>query len=272
MNSDSDKTVSYHETYDPNYFRMIADVERRHFWFQTRNAMVGELVKQTVANMTGDYRVLEVGCGTGALLAILEHVCKGGTVTGMDLYPEALEFARLRTSCALELGDIREVNFKERFDLICMCDVLEHLPDDNIALRRLREMILPGGALILTVPAFPSLWSYFDNVAHHYRRYTLSMLRQKLHDAGFAIEYISCFMCILLPVAYVVRSLRGMCRRMRGDVARNGGNELVRNELKVNPAINWIFGMLFRLDNKLIRNRITLRFGTSIVAMVRRNG
>jgi trans-aconitate methyltransferase len=257
VNLSNDKPAVHHETYDPAYFRMIANVERRHFWFQARNAMIGDLVKQVVINMTPGYSLLEVGCGTGSLLEILERVCKDGTITGMDLYPEALKYARQRTSCRLELGDIRNAAFKNRFNLVCMCDVLEHLPDDEMALGRIHEIVLPGGVLMLTVPAFPSLWSYFDEVAHHHRRYTSCMLKRKLRDAGFATEYTSCFMSILLPVAYVARRLRGL--RLRTADIMSKSNELVSNELKVNPVFNWLLGALLRWEGKLIRNRVTLR-------------
>lgn len=270
MNSSTDTGAVCTQTYDPAYFATIAEVERQHFWFQTRNAMVGDLVKSAVAGMGPGCRVLEVGCGTGGLLCILESVCTGGTVTGMDLYPEALEFARQRTSCRLEFGDIREMVFEERFHVVCMCDVLEHLPDDETVLRRLRDMILPEGMLVLTVPAFPSLWSYFDEVSHHCRRYSSASLRQTLRHAGFTVDYISHYMGVLLPVAYVVRCLRGLWHRRPGNIGQSG-NRLVSHELRVSPVMNGLFGILLRLEHPLIRRRVKLRFGTSLVAIARRN-
>ncbi|HLH74247.1 MAG TPA: class I SAM-dependent methyltransferase, partial [Chloroflexota bacterium] len=83
-------TPSTRTSYDPLYFASLYAIEDRHFWFQGRNRIIGILVKQEVARLTSDYRVLEVGCGTGNVLRILRQVCTHGHVIGMDLFGEGL--------------------------------------------------------------------------------------------------------------------------------------------------------------------------------------
>ena len=92
-------------SYDRRYFDQLYRVEDRHFWFQTRNAIISKLVRQVTNSWQPGYRVLEVGCGTGNVLRYLQAACRGGTVVGMDLFRLGLQRARRRTSCLLVEGD-----------------------------------------------------------------------------------------------------------------------------------------------------------------------
>src|SRR5262249_43810635 len=160
-------------------------------------------VRGLTANLAPGYRVLEVGCGTGTVLQMLERVCATGQVAGMDLFEEGLEFARRRVSCPLICGDLRSPPFATTFDIVGMFDVLEHLEDDRGPLDHLFRLIRPGGRLILTVPAHMSLWSYFDESSCHYRRYDRTALQSKLAATGFEVEFITEFMMTLFPLVWL---------------------------------------------------------------------
>src|SRR5712692_7658765 len=194
-------------SYDPSCFDALAEVEEKHFWFRARTQVISTLVRQVTADLSPGYRVLEVGCGTGNILRALQEVCPAGSVTGMDLHPEGLRYARRRSSCSLLQGDIHQPPFTSAFDVIGAFDVLEHLPDDARVLRDLEAMLKPGGTLLVTVPAHPSLWSYFDEYSHHCRRYTRVGLQQKLEGAGYHIEYMTEYMTAILPILWLSRTL-----------------------------------------------------------------
>ena len=130
-------------SYDRCWFAPIAKVEARHFWFRTRNKVIATVVSQITANLAPGYRVLEVGCGTGNVLRVLEQACPHGMVIGMDMFAEGLYYARQRTSCPLIQGDINKPPFAKQFDLICLFDVLEHLPDDIQAMNIPAQWGLP---------------------------------------------------------------------------------------------------------------------------------
>ena len=67
---------------------------------------------------------------------------------------------------------------RNAYDLIALLDVLEHVPDDLASLRAIHRRLKPGGALLLTVPANPWMWSAHDAAHHHFRRYTKKQLER----------------------------------------------------------------------------------------------
>src|SRR5439155_5457643 len=139
------------------------------------------------------------------VLRILQRACRNGSVIGMDLFAEGLRYARERTHCPLVQGDLRSHCFGAQFDLIGLFDVLEHVPDDTHVLRDLHTMLRPGGALLLTVPAHPCLWSYFDVAAHHCRRYEPAVLERRLIDTGYRVDYLTQYMVSIFPLVWLGR-------------------------------------------------------------------
>jgi len=257
-----------HSSYNPEFFAKLADIESRHFWFRTRNEVITTLLQRVTKEWKGKYRVLEVGCGTGNVLQALEKACPGGIVVGMDLFAEGLMFARKRTACFLVQGDVERPGLAMPFDVVGAFDVVEHLPDDVRILRALRALLRPGGVLLLTVPAYRSLWSYFDEASHHCRRYEPEELRGKLMDAGFEVEFLSPFMASAYPLIWMVRKL-GSLRRRRTNSAQSDV-ALSLEELQIIPGVNELLSFVLRLEAKLLRASKTLPFGSSLIAAARR--
>lgn len=254
------------ESYDPHYFAPLFAAEDKHFWFQVRNRVIAEVVRQITRGLDPGYRVLEVGCGTGNVLRVLEGVCAKGSVTGMDLFPEGLRYAQQRTGCALVVGDMLTPPFNDgRFALIGLFDVLEHLRDDDKVLRYLSKMLADGGSLLLTVPAYPQLWSYFDEAAHHCRRYRPAEIEERLVRAGYRLEYVTPYMASLFPLLWVQR------RMASGSGSRSQENlrEMVARDLTVPPG-NDLLGWWLAREIPLIRRRWRLPFGTSLLAVARK--
>jgi SAM-dependent methyltransferase len=255
-------------SYDPDSFAQLFAVEDRHFWFRARNKAIASQASQVTARMTAGYRVLEAGCGTGNVLRVLELTCTGGMVVGMDLFPEGLQYARQRTSCSLVRGDINALPFARPFDVVCLFDVLEHLHDDVEVLGSLHKMLSRNGVLLLTVPAHPSLWSYFDVASHHCRRYEVEELKSKLAGAGFRVEYITYYMASIFPLVWLGRRLRSLKRRGAApDV--DGAKALASGELRVIPVVNGLLAFLLSLEAPLIARRRHLPIGTSLLVVAR---
>src|SRR5205814_7786871 len=126
--------------------------------------------------------------GNGNVLRYLESACPQGLVIGMDLFREGLQLARARTSCSLVQGDVNRSPFGKSFQLIGIFDVLKHVLDDLGVLADIHTMLAPGGTLLLTVPAHPSLWSSFVEASHHSRLYGREDLRSKLRSRVFELQ------------------------------------------------------------------------------------
>ena len=127
--------------------------------------------------------VLEIGVGQGALGYRLAERYR---YVGLELDERALAVARRRFGQGtLVHGDLDALPAGERFDLIVATEVLEHYEDDVGALRLWRERLVPGGALLLSVPAFPERFGPWDVKAGHFRRYERDGLAAALEAGGF---------------------------------------------------------------------------------------
>jgi len=130
--------------------------------------------------------VLEVGAGIGGTTRFL---CDGGQRRWLCLEPDPVMHAQLAqrigggelpACCADRLGDVRSLGEGERFDAVLYVDVLEHILDDAAELRDAAKLLKPGGRLVVLSPAYQFLYTNFDAVIGHHRRYTVSTLRRVL--------------------------------------------------------------------------------------------
>jgi SAM-dependent methyltransferase len=255
-------------SFDPAYFGLLNAVEDRHFWFRARNRAIGAMVRQLTTKAAPGYRVLEAGCGTGNVLRVLERTCPGGMVVGIDLLSGGLQYARRRTSCSLVHCDINALPFARPFDVICLFDVLEHLDDDVDVLRSLHRLTKRNGVLLLTVPAHPSLWSYFDQASYHRRRYELGELKSKLVGAGYHVEYITYYMASIFPLVWLGRRVRSL-KRANASHGIDGARALASGELRVMPVINDLLAFSLSWEAPLIACRRRLPMGMSLLAVAR---
>ncbi|MGH2870534.1 MAG: class I SAM-dependent methyltransferase, partial [Solirubrobacteraceae bacterium] len=175
---------------------------------------------------------------------------------------DAAELARGRGLGEVVVGRLEELPFRaDRFDLITCLDVIEHTPEDRPALAELLRVCRPGGFMLVTVPAYPSLWSWHDEANHHFRRYTRSSLRAAVEGAGWALCRLSSFNSLLLAPAAVVR----LAQRRRGTTDGHS------NDLEVGPAwLNTALEQALRAEASWLSRGRTLPAGLSLIAVVRK--
>jgi SAM-dependent methyltransferase len=240
-------------------YREQFQLEDTHWWFEGRRAVIWALLRRSG---TGEsLRVLDAGCGTGRNLLEFGGL---GTAQGVDSSPDAIAFCRRRGVQAVSEARLEALPFGEAsFDLILATDVLEHLEDDAAALAELRRVVAPGGRLLATVPAYTWLWSQHDTAHHHFRRYTLRRLRERLRVAGWEPAQWSYFNTALLPPIAAVRLLA------RRRPARAGE----RPDLRLTPpALNRLLEAPMRLEADLIGRGVRLPAGVSIGIVARAGG
>jgi len=212
------------------YDRM-AEIDRDHWWFVGRRKILTALIERWRPKR-GPLHILEVGCGTGSNIAMLQRF---GPVDAIEPDDYARAFAANRTGIQIKGGYLPDVPLEDgRYDLIVLLDVLEHIPDDKGALIALKPKLAPGGRLMLAVPAMPSLWSGHDVAHHHQRRYTVRTLEAVVRAAGFRVLRRTRFNSLLLPAIVGVRLLNRLLGREGGD------------EDRIPPApINRLLGLMF---------------------------
>jgi len=252
--------------YDPRFFDQLATIEDRHFWFRARNRLIFELAKKISSSLEPGYLVLELGCGTGNVLRVLQQACPEGTLVGLELWSDGLRYARHRSTAFVVQGDVRSCPFGKQFELIGMFDVLEHVQEESETLDALLRLLMPGGRLLLTVPAHKFLWSYFDEAAHHCRRYSPKEIHNKLTEAGFAVEYQSQFMTCIFPLVWLSRKIGGRQQKAQSRDAK----ALVSKEFRLVPIINGILTALLNLEARWLARGHSLPIGTSLVVIARR--
>lgn len=241
------------EGYDSSYFEQLIKFEAGNFWFEARNALIGWAFQKY---FPAAREFLEVGCGTGFVLLGLRKAMPTLVLSGSEIFVEGLKFVRGRIPDAtLMQMDITRIPFADEFDVIGAFDVLEHVPDDEEALRQMYLAVKAGGGILVTVPQHPTLWSAFDVYAHHQRRYTRQELAHKVEQAGFQITFVTSFMFLLLPAM--------LASRVRSKEVSDDYN--VFAEFELHPALNRVFSWVMMAEGFLIRLGISLPGGGSLL-------
>ena len=242
---------------EPQVYTRMAEVEEVHWWFVGRRRIVDRILGALV--LPSRPRILEIGCGTGGNLALL---ARHGAVSAIESDAGARDHAARRGVTEPLAGRLPdELPFEgERYDLICLFDVLEHIDDDGAALRALHARLAPGGLVFLTVPAYQWLWSDHDRLHHHQRRYSLRALRWLTEESGFTVRHGSYFNSFLFPVAATMRLLRKFLNLGTGD----------DTAIPAGP-VNAILTGIFAAERHLLP-RFSLPLGLSVLIVAGRRG
>lgn len=159
--------------------------------------------------------ILDVGCGDALFFPELREL---GRVRGIEIDRSLLtddgpDRASVHT---LPLGDPAYAGWA--FDLIVSLDVVEHIEDDAWAVAEMVGMLRPGGWLVMTVPAFMSLWDHHDEINHHHRRYRAAEFASLVRPPARVVETRYLFHS-LFPAKWVVARMN----RGRGEKAEQFG-------------------------------------------------
>ena len=241
---------------DRDYEHQTHQAEDRHWWYRGRRTVLDGVIAGL--GLPADPRILDAGCGSGRFMV---ELAKLGTVTGVELSDTSVVLARERQLGEVISGSVLEMPFADdSFDLAVSLDVIEHLEDDLGALRELRRTIAPGGALLVTVPAYQWLWSGHDEINHHHRRYTRRSLQRVAEQAGWRQVRTTYFNSLLLPVAILLRVLD----RFNTKTTESSLDLWVPPE-----PLNWLLERPLTLEAALIARGGRIPAGLSLLAVFR---
>ncbi|HXG80636.1 MAG TPA: class I SAM-dependent methyltransferase [Sphingomicrobium sp.] len=236
-------------------YEQMAQLDGAHWWFTARRRILDGVIERYV-RLPKDARILELGAGTGHNLAMLSRF---GNVEASELDPVARELASERLGRPVVEAALPDLTMfpADSYDMVALLDVLEHVPDDKGSLFAIKGLLKPGGALLLTVPINPWMWSAHDVAHHHHRRYRKNEIRKLAEEAGYEIDLLSPFNSLLFPPIAAVRLV--------GRLTNKDDSDDAMPPAPVNKLLDTIFG----LERELI-GRVPMPFGVSLIAVLRR--
>lgn len=240
-------------------YSIMYEIEETHWWYAGRRLILKSFIEKAVRhlNTKESLQILDVGCGTGANLEMLDQF---GETRGVDVSDEALAFCRKRGLTNVEKGLAEDLPFEdESFDLVTAFDVVEHLDNDLAGLKEMQRVLRGTGKALLFVPAFMFLWGVQDDVSNHRRRYTKNELCARLVQAGFEIERIT-----YANLTFFFPILTG-----RLLMKLTGFRPASENNLTVG-ALNDPLGKLFGLE-RLFLHYMNFPFGVSLICVAKKS-
>jgi SAM-dependent methyltransferase len=249
----SDELEALHEESSRNHF---IDV-----W--TRGAMLSRLVLPSARSVVAD-----LGCSTGYLLEDLRAASPHAVLIGVDLVGSGLRKAHINVPearllqadlCALPLED-------STIDALVSANVLEHVPDDRLALAEIRRVLRPGARGVLVVPAGPDIYDYYDRFLGHERRYGAGELSGKALSVGLEILEDIHLGSVLYPAFWLVKKRN---RRRYGHLRGEALEARVAADIE-RTHDSRIGHIACRVERVLLDHGVQLAFGIRNLVVVRR--
>lgn len=227
--------------------------ESHHFWHKAKREYVGKMIRAYAKK--DEKNILDIGCGTGKNM---EELSKLGTVFGVDSSDEALGFCEKRGLSNLKKGFAEKISYEsEQFDVVTILDVLEHV-DDIKAVAEMERVLKKKGVAVITVPAFSWLWSKWDEVLGHKKRYTKGTLLSLFDENKWEVKKITYIHSFLVVPTLVVRTIKTRQKK-----------EYSSDFQLMNPLINKILHLASLLEQMIVR-RYDMPFGTSLLCVIQK--
>jgi SAM-dependent methyltransferase len=238
---------------DPGYALHYRELYRSHWWWRARERLILSTIEE-IRRDGSRGAILDIGCGDGLLF---DRLSQFGDVEGVETDPSLVsDDGPWRSKIHISPFN-RAFQSKRRYSLILMLDVLEHLDDPRNCLTHALDLLDRDGTLLLTVPAFPCLWTSHDDLNRHFRRYTKESLIELMSEVGINTFRCRYFFAWTFPVKLFLHYRE--------------------NLLGANPRIprvppQWLNEALFQisiLEQRLLANT-PMPFGGSLIATGRK--
>lgn len=241
---------------DEYLYKDLYDLEETHWWHKAKRDLTVSLIKK-FAPVTKHLKIIDIGCGTGKNVEVFSRF---GESWGIDTSPAAIAFCKKRGLSNIVLSEGEKTPFENNsFDVVTMLDVLEHA-DDQKVIAEIKRILKPGGIVIANVPAYQFMWSQWDTVLHHKRRYTTETLKKLLVSGGFQLELVSFSQSFLLFPVYIIRRLKEIWYK----------NKTYESDFRTSfPGMHTLLSKFALIErSSAVRGKIP--FGLSVVAVAKK--
>ena len=242
-------------------YEIMYRLEDRHWWFEAKRNYVKRILDHHLGG--NKVRILDLGCGTGRMLELLERY---GQAVGMDTHDRACRFACQRIGPLIVRGDANRLPFKPRsFELVSAFDLLYHqgILDDAQVIRQVYDLLSVGGYFLVTDSAFEFLKSRHDLAVMARHRYTIGELVKKMEKNRFDILRKTYLYGLTFPL------VAGF--RLWDKLALRWGRGEIRSDLKeTGPRLNRLLVWALSWEAKLT-DRMNIPFGSSLMILGRKS-
>ena len=237
--------------------------EDRHWWFATRLWAIESWLRQSAPPR--DAQILDIGCGAGNMI---HHLSQFGRVKGIEVDERPVRMAQARGYDVQQADATQRIPFNDNtFDLVTALDVIEHVDADVQVISEARRVAKPNGLVLITTPAFQTLWSHNDVLNAHKRRYTAGNLKTRVEETGLRVKRLSYNFFLVFPMSAPLILLRERFGSKPDLESHHFDQEAYQVEMEpVSPFVNQTLRGVGRLEASLI-SRLNLPFGTSLICL-----
>ena len=223
----------------------------QHWWAQARKKIFQEIIKK---NLKKNLNILDFGSGSGANIEMLS---KFGFVNIYEPHIKTRKYLKSKYKNKIKFRVLSKIG-NNKFDLILLADVLEHIKKDTNQIKILEKNLNKNGCILITVPAYQFLFSTKDILLKHYRRYNKNEIKKifkKFHTVKLTYFNFFLFPFIALTIIF--------CKVLKIKFIKTVENT-------PNNIINKILLKIFSIEKEII-NIINFPCGVSILGLFKKN-
>jgi SAM-dependent methyltransferase len=246
---------------EPAEYQKMYELEDHYWWFLAKRALVTALLEEYASLPPS--RAVDVGCGTGGILASLSK--RGGTWIGTDRSDLALKFCRARRLTSLFQASAEAIPIASgSADLVLCLDVLYHrnVRSDSAALGECFRVLAPKGTALITDSALNWLRGPHDEAVHTRQRYSLGEFVSMIEAAGFQVVKRTYANSLIFPMTAAHRLLRRFAPSPPAGEAKSDIVDLPR------PLAAFLSTV--QAAERWLLRRMSLPIGTTVVVVARK--
>jgi len=195
---------------------------KENVWVKWRFEVLRKSMKKVGISLEKNFKCLDVGCGSNNFALSFENI-SNFEIDQIDVDPKNLKGLQKGRGMVFEYDiNKKSENLKEKYDIIFLLDVLEHIENDDVFLQSCYFHLKKSGFLVINVPSIPELFSKYDDAVGHIRRYKKENLKQLLLKNEFKIFLIKYWGFLLVPILFLRKIMITSPSKSKSEIIKKG--------------------------------------------------